>query len=852
MDNPSRKFYMVVDIQSRFRSPKRRAISGTPLEFRLMSGQATMRKLVIAAVILLLLGALLAFAVLNLGRFVNRNKDYILAQAEQALGRKVAVEDIGVTVWGGIGVRLKNFALADDRAFSREDFLRADDLQVNVAFLPLLWKELRVTRLILHQPVITVIRDKKGQFNFASLGRLPRPEGQRKPEPTPAPGEPAAPPLLVSLVNVADGKVRYLDHKDGLDLRISQLELTVEEPGLDRPVSVDLAAAVNADRQNLRIQGKIGPPPTPAFTDFKNLPIRGDIALGPVALADLKRLGLLADALPKDLSVDGLFSLSANMDGTLADLALQGKVTATDTAVRLKDRFQKPKGIPLLLSADARVTNSKISLKKANVTLHTLGLQGTGEITRGTVPALRLVVDSIRGDLNGWEKIVPFLEGYNLGGTVEGHARIEGPVKKDRIPDINGAVTVTQFRTTLPQFPQPLTAQSATVSFTGQQATLKETPFQLGKSQFRLAADVERFSPLALTYRLSAPELWMADLRKDSGRSTKQEVLREAKSDGRLWTKNGTLAYQGKLSSTRGTIANMDYTNLHANIALAERVATIEDLRLQAYNGSLQGRGRYDMRTTPPVFTLTAQTRGMDVSALFGSTSAAATKHIVGKANLDLTLAGSGNRWEEIQRGLSGHGQAEVLDGALRDVNIAEGALTGLTGVPGLSLFFSPRVRSKYPAIFGTKNTEFRELKGSLNLKNGKAHLDDLQIAATDWAARGKGWVTLDQTVDVRADLVLSEQLSTDLIGDIKELRFLADRQGRVVFPFALTGTLPRVKPIPDIAYVAGRLVSGTLFKQPSPPPRETPKGEQQPPTEPKKTTPEEQFRKELERIFRR
>ena len=73
-----------------------------------------------------------------------------------------------------------------------------------------------------------------------------------------------------------------------------------------------------------------------------------------------------------------------------------------------------------------------------------------------------------------------------------------------------------------------------------------------------------------------------------------------------------------------------------------------------------------------------------------------------------------------------------------------------------------------------------------------------------------------------------------------------------MVFPFALTGTLPRVKPIPDLAYVAGRLVSGTLFKQPAPPPRETPKGEQQPPPEPKKTTPEEQFRKELERIFRR
>ncbi|MFQ5960248.1 MAG: AsmA family protein [Candidatus Methylomirabilales bacterium] len=817
-----------------------------------------MRKAAIAAVILLLLGALVAFALLNLGRLVNRNKDHIIAQAEQAIGRKVAVEDIGVTVWGGIGVRLKNFALADDRTFSSQDFLRAADLQVNVAFLPLLRKELRVKRLILHQPVITVIRDKRGQFNFASLGRPPRPEGQVKPKPSTSPEGPAALPLLVSLVDVADGQVRYLDRKDGVELRISQLDLTVEDLSIDGPVSVQLAAAINADRQNVRIQGKIGPPPTRAFTDFKSLPIRGDITLGPVALADLKRLGLPADALPKDLSVDGPFSLSADMDGTLADLALQGKVTATNTAVRLKDRFQKPKGIPLLLSTDARVTKSKISLKKANITLHTLELSGTGTITREKTPGLRLTVDSIRGDLTGWEEMFPFLQGYNLSGALEGQARIEGKITRGRTPNINGSVSLTALRATLPQLPQPLTAQRATVTFTGQQAALKETPFRLGKSQFRLAADVERLSPLALTYRLSAPELWMADLRKDSGGSTKQEVLREAKSDGRLWTKNGTLAYRGKLSSARGTIADMDYTNLQANIALAERVATIKDLRLRAYNGSLQGRGRYDMRTTPPVFTLTSEARGMDVSAFFRSASAAG--HIRGKANLDLTLAGSGNRWEEIQRGLSGQGQAEVLDGALRDVNIAEGALTGLTGVPGLSLFFSPSTRSKYPAIFGTQNTEFGQLKGSLNLRNGKVHLDNLIMAAADWAVRGKGWMTLDQTLALQARLVLSQQLSTDLIKDVKEFRYLADRQGHVVIPFALTGTLPGVKPIPDLAYVAGRLVSGTLFKQPAPPPRETPQTEQKSPaspppaqpTEPKKTSPEEQFRKSLERIFGR
>lgn len=812
-----------------------------------------MRKLAIAGVILLVLGALVTLALLNLGRLVSRNKDYILAQAEQALGRKVAVEDIGVTVWGGIGVRLKNFALADDRTFSSQDFVRAADLQMNVAFLPLLRKELRVKRLILNQPVITVIRDAKGRFNFSSLGRRGPEDGSGASKPSTPEAGTTPLPLLVSLIDVAHGEVRYLDRKDSVDLRISQLDLTVKELGFDQPISFDVAAALNADRQNVKISGKIGPLPSKfTMAEMKDVPVKGDVSLDPVALADLKRLPFLAQALPKDLRVDGPLSLSTHVDGTLDDFALKARGEATASAVSLGDRFRKPKGIPFLLSTDGHVTPSRITVQKVNMTLQTLELQGTGEITRGTVPAVRLVVDSIRGNLDGWEKIVPLLQEYNLGGNVSGHARIEGPVTKDRIPDLNGAVTVTQLRTTLPQFPQPLTAQSATVSFTGQRATLKETPFQIGKSAIRLAAQVEQLTPLSLTYQLSAPEIWMADLRQGTGTTTRPEVLREAKSHGSIATKGGALSYRGRFASARGTIADVDYTDLEANVSMADRLVLIEDFRLRAYNGFLQGRGQYDSGKTPPLFTVTTQAKGMDVSALFGSASAAGTKHIRGKADLDLRLSGSGNRWEDIKRALSGQGQAEIKEGALLDVNIAEGALTGLTGVPGLSLFISPNVRRKYPTIFATQNTQFSELKGTLNIKNGKVHLDDLLIAAADWTARGKGWVTLDQAVDMRADLALSERLSTDLIRDVKELRFLTDRQGRVLFPFALTGTLPKVKPVPDVAYVASRLVSGTLFKQPSPPPQQPPKEGQKQPAEPQKTTPEEELRKSLERIFGR
>ena len=65
--------------------------------------------------VLLVLVILAGVALVNLNGLINRNKDYLLAQAKEALGRDVKIGDIGVTLWGGIGVRLQKPQLAAGR-----------------------------------------------------------------------------------------------------------------------------------------------------------------------------------------------------------------------------------------------------------------------------------------------------------------------------------------------------------------------------------------------------------------------------------------------------------------------------------------------------------------------------------------------------------------------------------------------------------------------------------------------------------------------------------------------------------------------------------------------------------------
>lgn len=861
-----------------------------------------MRKVMIGAVILLMLGGVVVLALRNLSGFVERNKDFFVTRAEKALGRKVTVGEIGVTLWGGIGVRLTDFAIGDDPAFSAEDFLRATDLQVNVQFIPLLWKELRIKRFILHRPVITVIRNKAGQLNVATLARTDPGETEAEQSATET-GSPAAGtagatalPLFVSLVDVANGEVRYVDLQKNADLRVSQVDFRVADLSFEQPLALSLKAAVLAERQNLEVQGQVGP--LGSALDLQNLAVEGeirvdtldldtlqralpqltahlpqglglsgplqatvmvsgtvkeltfprielvaaifgsqeqnvrvsgragplsqnladlsfvgDVDLQPVTLVQLKRFAPLGAVVPEELRADGPLSLKTHAEGMLKNFALSGVVEATASAVSYGAHVKKPPGRPLILTVDARLSPKRVALQQATVQLHTLELTGNGEVALDGTPSVDLTIDSNRMDLAGWSDITPFLQGYDASGDIEMHGRVQGKVGRETLPQINGTVRLDRVSVTVPQLPKPVKDLTSEILFTGQKAELKETTLRVGDSSLNVDAQVTSFAPLALTYHVSAPELWLADIQAGDPAEQRSDVLRELKNEGRARVENGSLTYTGRVSSARGTLARVDYADLRATISLARQVLIMEDVSLQTLGGTVVGRVQYAFASTPPQFTVTSRVRDLNLTDYFRSALTTMPQRVQGQANLDLTLTGSGQGWPEIKTTLAGQGRAEIVRGAVLDVNVAEGVLSGVTGIPGLSLLVSPRVRAKYPEIFATQDTKFDELQGAFRVSEGKIHLEDLRMSAADYMTRGTGWLDFDQRLDLRAQLILSQKLSTDIADDVKAAKYIVNEQGRVEIPFALAGTLPSVTPRPDLAYV-GRLLQRAALRR--------------------------------------
>ena len=277
--------------------------------------------------------AVLVLALLGVKLAVQHNKALLINRAEQALGRKISVEQLDINFWP-IGVRLVNFALADDPDFATGDFLRAKELRVELRVLPLFIGQVRPKRITLESPIITLVRDASGRYNFFSRGRNGAKSRARSNSSETRPAR--APDRSISWIPasvISNGMLRYRDLTGG-EITVTQIELHSSEFDLGEPSEIQLAAAVNADKPNLMLKSRIGP--IGSYREFRDVLLDGEINATDLDLGKInKALPRLRKSLPSALRFDGVYTIKElRFKGPLNNLSLKGTVTGTDASFR--------------------------------------------------------------------------------------------------------------------------------------------------------------------------------------------------------------------------------------------------------------------------------------------------------------------------------------------------------------------------------------------------------------------------------------------------------------------------------------------------------------------------------------
>jgi len=195
----------------------------------LLAGAALILVLVVAAVV----------AIRSID--FNQYKGLITDQAKAATGRELKIAgNLDLKIGLSPAVVAEGVSFANAPWGSRPEMVTLRRFEVEVALLPLIFRNIQVRRLILVQPDILLETDAKGTGNwtFGAPAAAPPPK-------QPAGEKAGLPAVAVEKLRIEQGTLAYRDGKTKQVTSLALERLDVEAKDLASPVTFDMAAAYN-------------------------------------------------------------------------------------------------------------------------------------------------------------------------------------------------------------------------------------------------------------------------------------------------------------------------------------------------------------------------------------------------------------------------------------------------------------------------------------------------------------------------------------------------------------------------------------------------------------------------------
>lgn len=188
------------------------------------------------AIVIFLIGTLLVVPeFVDLGIF----KGTYLPLVEETLRRRVDVGEVRLSLIPTPSIRLSNLKVSDSPAFPQNTFFAVEQLQLRLKLWPLLHRRFEVTEFVLKKPVINLLKQPDGTFNYSDLTGKSIPSAakneHRKKPPIAKSSEPAMFPLVLpARMRIQDGQLN-LETRGQKPVQINGIDLSVQEFSGSRP-----------------------------------------------------------------------------------------------------------------------------------------------------------------------------------------------------------------------------------------------------------------------------------------------------------------------------------------------------------------------------------------------------------------------------------------------------------------------------------------------------------------------------------------------------------------------------------------------------------------------------------------
>ncbi len=793
-----------------------------------------MRRLLLIAgavigVAILIVAAVVGYAFFNLNSIIAANRAGLLERATAVIGRPLEVGEIKASLGWGVAIDLTGVRLADDASYSQLPFVQADDVFLKVELLPLLHKEIKVTELVLHRPQIRIIRSASGAIDLSTLAKRGTARAGNLPEPGTAPGSVSGlgassnkaagaansgrrqmsvssstmRKAVIETFTIDDGRILYVDNQaGGPPVTVNAVNLKVTHFSLTKPFDVALALAALGDRQNLSVTGKAGPLAANGAIEAGAIPIDLDARVGPLTLAELKSVPLLAKALPRALVISDEINLQAKVTGTLDALRFDATSDLSANHVAYAPDFDKPSGAALKFAASGARTAGSVLVQAANLTLADLQAKLTDIVlAAGSVSAH---VDTNRFDLGPIAALIARARPYNPTGAAEIHTGVS--ITKSK-PVLIGTVILSNVTAAMPNGKTPPVSDlSGAIRLAGNTAQLGPLTFKLGSGNVQLQASADSLQPVHASYELRADKITLAELmpaRKDAG----DEHLVQVSASGTVGNAGGTIGGSTNLTATSGLLANVPFTMLALDARYGGDRVNVNSMKFDAFDGSIGAAGVTTVGSAP-AFDFRIDAQNVNMQAALESQHSKAAETIRGSLTGNLQIAGQGKGLDQVKPTMRGAGRARMDNGKLVGVNVVGQALRKVNNVPGIGALVPAAVVADHPELFSSPDTDIQEASLTFTILGPRITSHDLVARSTDYSIFADGWFDLDKDLDLAAKIIMTRPFSSELVAAKHNASFLTNSDSEIEIPLRVSGRLPHPAVAPDVGLIAQRAAS--------------------------------------------
>jgi len=726
---------------------------------------------------------------------VNNYKTQIEKAVEDATGRKLQIGTIEASLFPWVGVRLEDVKMANRTGFSPREFLKVESLDVQVALLPLLSKEIEIKEFALDAPEIYLEKNAAGEGNWEDLtgtgsGSPVVGSGAAKPASESTSGTTALAALNAESLRLNHGRFVWVDAETGGKVELSDVKVEFIDVQTERPIEVSASARLASDE--IFLTARLGPLGDLSALDVEKLPLQATLK------SDLLHLRPLAAWLPElpqffGKKEDATLKLNVQVEQRPDGLRLSFGDAALAAAVKasVNWKIEMPNG------SHGR---QKIQLKEFTAGLQEKRLvSAQGELYLGDRPRYQLTIKSDPMKRTWLESLLP-----ELRQMYAGHP---SPWQEIKL--------------------------GALISGDSERLELRDLQFMLDQDVLQASGVASLGKSPDLRLRLTARELhvdpWLPqpEKKKAAPASVKSELAsRSAQSqepDLRAF-KDWRISSQVQIETLH--LRGLQLGHLRASINGNRGLFKLDPLRFDLAGGQVTESATVNVAAYPARWTESVQMSGVSVGPVLHSL--AEVDMLDGVLQMNTKLKGTGLLPENGVKSLNGKGSVLLRDGSVKGFDIA-GTLRNLTaaGQGG-----------------GAKKTDFSQLQASFNIKNGVVKNNDLFMASPLFRLTGNGVVNLPQgSLDYHVKPKLVGTLAGQ--GDTVTVRKGLSVPLRIRGPFANPRITPEIDPatlIENIGVIQGGGLKEILKGQPAK------KSNDSKPQQ--KATPEQLIKKRLEGLM--